>query len=127
MIAFVVMLRRRGLYCADRIRRRKTVDQAGFEPGVNLAIRLGGLARIGGMPVMRRGIKLLSHEILRCGVNGRVLGKFRRFAGRLAAGRNKSTVASQELPPGGSLILLMTSCSISPSIAAFSKMQAMSI
>jgi hypothetical protein len=66
----------RRLHGADRIRGRKTIDQSGLKPGVDIAIRLGGLAGIGGMTVMRRGIELLSHEILHCDINGRVTGRF---------------------------------------------------
>jgi hypothetical protein len=95
MIVFVIMLRRRGLYGTDRIRRRKTVLKARFEPGVNLAIRLGGLARIGGMPVMRRGIELLSHEILRCGVNGGTPAKFPGV-------QTSSSQTAAEIPEPGS-------------------------
>jgi len=43
---------------------------------VDIAIRRSGLARIGGMPVMRRRIELLSHDILRCNFNGGMRGKF---------------------------------------------------
>jgi hypothetical protein len=96
MFVFVVPRRRR-LHGADRIGRRKAIDQSGLKPGVNVAIRLGGLAGIGGMTVMRRRIELLSHEILRCDINGRVAG---RFLGWLAARRprNESPVPTVELP-----------------------------
>jgi hypothetical protein len=94
MIIFVVMLRRRRLYDADRIRRRKAVLETRFEPGVNLAIRLGGLARIRCMPVVRRGIELLSHEILRFNVNGGMPGKFPRL-------QTSSSLAAAEIPEPG--------------------------
>jgi hypothetical protein len=76
MVALGVVFRRRRLRRANRIGRRKTAYQAGFKLGVEVAVRRGGLARIGGMPVMRRGIELLSHEILRFEVNGDMIGKF---------------------------------------------------
>src|ERR1700753_1954458 len=58
------MLGRRGLRCANRIGRWKAVHQASLQSFVNLAIRQNGFAGIGRMLVMRRRIKLLSHEIL---------------------------------------------------------------
>jgi hypothetical protein len=64
------MFRWRRLHRADRIGCRKTAYQAGFKLRMHLAIRRGRLAWIGGMPVMRRGIEFLSHDILRFRMNG---------------------------------------------------------
>jgi ribosomal protein S27AE len=100
MFALAIVLRRRRLYRADRIRRRKAIYQARFELGVDVAIRQGGLAGIGGMPIMRRGIKLLSHEILRFNVNGGMPGKFLGARAGSRPGATKSSSRRRKLSPG---------------------------
>jgi ribosomal protein S27AE len=100
MFALAIVLRRRRLYRADRIRRRKAIYQTRFELGVDVAIRQGGLAWIGGMPVMRRRIKLLSHGILRCKLNGRMLGKFPEARAGSRPAATKSSSRRRELSPG---------------------------
>src|SRR6266566_7917847 len=52
----------RWLCGANRIGRRKTVDQSGLQSRVHLLIGRRGLAGIGGMFVVRGGIEFLSHD-----------------------------------------------------------------
>src|SRR5713226_5186271 len=62
-LAIAIRLRWRRLCGADRIGCRKTVDQTGFQFRVGVAIRRCGFARIGGMPVVRRGMGFLSNVL----------------------------------------------------------------
>src|ERR1700682_3592222 len=56
------MLRWRGLRRADRIGGREAIDQTGFQFRMGFPVGLGGLAWIGGVLVMRRGVGFFSHE-----------------------------------------------------------------